>query len=294
MGVPDATKAPAFLAAFTDLYGLDAVELRTPFPVDHVLRPVPHWSSSIQTALLIAAGWTLPSAPSMQEPAENRRVRRAVYWSGGTLVEAFELHAIRASFDAAGIQLDVVQASDCTRDRFIEVYASADYDVLWATSHCEYEHFDPHQTYLKLDPAGVARASLLELEGIAIPEKGRRLLVLNVCDGATAAALRGALGLGLANSLAGSHQAVISRGWPVDQRIAPVFGALLARNLAAAPENYFGAFCQALRSMNQPKADLATTIGTEPAAFDELKKRVENVSLDSDNFAFWGSPIYLE
>ena len=132
-----------------------------------------------------------------------------------------------------------------------------------------------------------------ELEEIQVECDRRRLLVLNVCDGATGAVLGGALGLGVAQMLAQPAQAVISHMWPVDQRIAPVFGALLARELARG-EIFFESFGRTITQMNVDKEQLVESLGESPAEFSTLIERIENRDFDPKCMYYWGSPVFLE
>lgn len=295
MGVPNATFGDELLSAVKEFYCLDSPELiQAPLANAKALRLVRHVPVPIQAALLSAKGVTYPISVSLQTPEVDRKCQRVLLWYGGTLMDDRERDGIVPIFASAGIAVDLVPREERTKSRFLECYSDPKYDVIWVTAHGEYDHFKPHETYITLDEQAEIHLPLLEIESIELPRCGRRLLVLNICDGATAGALGGALGLGLANSLAGARQAVISHGWPVHQSISPIFAGLLATELAQQAKPYFEAFCNTLTSLNQPKDDLVQTLRDASRSLTTIAETLDGQNFDPQNIFYWGSSQFVE
>jgi hypothetical protein len=291
-GVPSEGNAEKLHEAMRDSYGLGSDELAgATFNGNNAMLVIPHTMVPIQAALCVATGRTFPIAASMQEPAADRTVKRVVLWMGGTFTDEIEIAAVTALFNAAGIVVENVSGAARTKERFLELYGSDGPDVIWITAHCEYDHFQPHKVSIGIAPGQFV--SLSELEAVKVPGQGRRLLVLNICDGATGAVLGGVLGLGLGQLIAGCHQAVISHMWPVDQRISPAFGALLACELSRFA-SFFDAYSNSVKSIAAGKERLIETICAMPADLSQLVDRISSREFESSNIYFYGSPVFLE
>lgn len=253
---------------------------------------LPYAMAPLEAALCVKTGTTFPLAASLQQPAPDRKVQRAVLWVGGTFTDEIEAAAVAALLRAHDIAVDVISGDSRTKDNFLEIYASSTYELIWVTAHGEYDHYRPHMVTIGLAGADQS-VSLQELTAVQVPEAGRRLLVLNICDGATGAVLGGVLGLGMAQLIAGSHQAVISHMWPVDQRISPAFAALLARELArGAP--FFDGYSRAVKHIAAGKVVLVDELRSMGPDAAELAERVANRDFDSQNIYFYGSAVFLE
>jgi hypothetical protein len=294
-GVPAESHGMEFEPRLVDHYALDRLKprLEPMLAESKLLMSIPGQPHPLQALLLKATGRTLPLAGSLQEPQPDRPLRRVLIWPGGVFTEQFEVDAVCERFDHHGVAAEVVDQAQLTLDRFRTAYASPDFDAIWITSHGFFNHWDPHTAYLQLNRDGDQRMLLEELVDTPFSGSGRRLLVLNVCDGGTAATLGGALGIGIAPMVASSNQAVISHMWPVDQRISPAFGALLAVGLTRE-HGYFAAFEFALGSLLRGREAVLAELRANLSPGSELVDRVERRSIDSENIMFWGSPVFYE
>ncbi|MOA13702.1 hypothetical protein D3C78_1337640 [compost metagenome] len=121
----------------------------------------------------------------------------------------------------------------------------------------------------------------------------RRLLFLNICDGARFEE-RGYLPkIGMAPGLASATQATISHLWPVMGYPAAAFGAYLAYNLSIG-NPYFEAYKMALLSIRKPTLDIAedltSKIGGELDLIRQLREKGENYA----SLEFYGSAAFYQ
>lgn len=292
-GVPSEANAEELKRVMLEFYGLNSTTLAAaPFNDARAMVVLPHMMAPLQAALCITSGRTFPLSVSLQQPAVDREVKRMVLWMGGTFTDEIEAATVAALLGAQGIEVVVISGETRTKERFLEIYASEAYDLIWVTAHGEYDHFQPHQITIGL--AGTEHSvSLQEFDAVQVPQTGRRLLVLNICDGATGAVLGGALGLGMSQLIASRHQAVISHMWPVDQRISAAFAALLARELAQG-ESYFKAYCRTVKYIAAGKEALLEEIRLMGPDAEQLAERVANRNFDPSSIYFYGSAVFLE
>lgn len=189
--------------------------------------------------------------------------------------------------DRAGWKVDLHQLAKPEEADFVAFYESADADVLWIISHGEHDPFTVERTGLV---AGETLISLGRLQAMAIPEQGRRLLVINACSGATTQACGGVARIGIAATLATRHQAVVGHLWPVHWSIGFAFGALLAEALrtTTVEDAFFTATAQL--------ADRDAVLECVRIAYPGLVGLLDRLERTGEDFASptsWGSPVLL-
>lgn len=245
---------------FTTLHTVHCPEgpLQGDMPTSQLtLQAIAHPVQAIQQS---AWGMTWPIAASLSAPAQDRQPSKVVLWSGGgSLTEEMELTVVRAAFEAAGAIVETFSPEEGAREAFLAAYQDPTVDVFWVASHGEFDHWSPRDVKLQI-ARDQTYATLEELLGRAPAQEGRRLLVLNICDGARFEETGLVPRVGLAPGLATAHQATISHLWPVLGFPSAAFGAYLAHHLAAGAP-FFESFRSALTAL--PK--------TSPAIADELE-----------------------
>jgi hypothetical protein len=215
-------------------------------------------------------------------------VRQVLFLGDNTMTSGLELAAVRCVFERAGIQVHDLQASEAS---FRAAYQDDENDVIWVGSHGEFEHLAPDASRLVLGEDETLDVS--SLASLEVPSGDRRLMVLNVCDGAVSATLGGPAGLGIGPAIAGSSQSVVSNLWPVNPLVASTFGAILAAAIASGlgHQAAFQEAVQQLRGGRQGIQDALERLGECGA---ELAERVRNQeSVDFDGMAAWGAPALL-
>jgi len=294
-GVPDEAKAGPFEEALGDAYCPSALyaELAN-LPAECfgqlLLNAKAHPVQAIQLQRL---GRTWPIVASLQLPFYDRKVRRVAVWSGaGSISEAMEAEAVRMIFERSGAKVDVHAPEATTVDDFLKVYRDPDIDVLWVMSHGEYDHWAPKNVAIQIgrSPTFIQLDHLLDQ---APRSDGRRLVVLNVCDGARFEELGVLPRVGFAPALASGHQAIISQLWPVRGWAAAAFGTLLAARLANG-QAFFAAFTDVLAAVRCPRDELAQHIADVVGQWIEICDRIVHSGDEFENLALSGSPAFFQ
>lgn len=246
----------------------------------------------IQAIQLSIWNETWPITSSLSIPKPDREPKKILIWcGGGSLTEESETEVVKNIFESAGSLVDVVPFSAATKHGFLEAYQDPSYDVIWVASHGEFDHWNPKNVTMHI--GNELSVSLESLWGEAPAADKRRLLFLNICDGARFEE-RGFLPkIGLAPGLARTDQATISHLWPVMGYPAAAFGAYLAHSLAnGAPyfESYKTAVLAIRGATTDIAADLSSKIGDEFAIIRQLRMRYEDYS----PLEFYGSAAFYQ
>ena len=253
---------------------------------------VPGAQLPLQTLMLKQLGRTWPWVLSFQQPAPDRALRSVAVWCAGANYSEAELDALRALFRARDVTVTAIGEADATRERFKELYCSDEFDGIWISAHGEFPAHNPHEASLVLNHARDS-LTLAELKALAIPRVGRRLLVLNVCDGATSASLGGLPEIGLAAATCTPHQAVVSHLWPVDSLVASAFSVVLACEAAKTPA-YFAAFEATVQALLQGSGAVLDRMTNCLEGSASLLERFRNNERDFLKIANWGSAAFFE
>lgn len=252
----------------------------------------------IQSTQLMTWGRTWPIASSLTRPRRDRQVRKALLWGGGDALSAgMELDMVEHALGEVGVQVVRPDPQTYTPELFLELYRDAEFDVVWVASHGEFDHWKPHEVQLEL-ARDLPRVGLDELWGIAPETEERRLLFLNVCDGARFADPGLLPRVGLAPGLASGWQATISHLWPVRLYPSAAFGALLGHAIAYG-QNFFEAYVSALQGLGKPAQELAVDLErlygrrADGRRF-ELIERLERQESNFSRIETWGSAAFFQ
>lgn len=257
---------------------------------------IPSKPHPIQPLQLYMLGTSWPLTASFRKPFRDAPIKKVALWvAGGVMGQDYEVKLVREIFENQGIIVDVFEAEGNENVvSFTDVYADPAYDVLWMTSHGEYDHFSPKNAQLVLGQGKTI--AIDELLACTLDRADRRLLVLNVCDGGTHPGEGVLPHIGFAASLASPRQATISHKWPVAALPAAAFGSLLALQLCRN-DGYFNAYkgtilkmIDAGRDGNGIAADLLNAT-REAADFMERLKFSPN---GINEFAHYGSAAFFE
>lgn len=231
-------------------------------------------------------------------PRRDRQVRKALLWGDGNALSAdMELDMVEHAFSKAGVVVVRPDPQTYTRELFLELYCDAEFDVVWVASHGEFDHWRPHHVQLEL-ARELPTVGLEELWGRAPKTGERRLLFLNVCDGARFAEPGLLPRIGLAPGLAEGWQATISHLWPVRLYPSAVFGALLGHAISRG-QGFFEAYISALQGTRKSTHDLAADLEhmygrrADGRRF-ELVERLERQESDFSRIETWGSAAFFQ
>ena len=255
-----------------------------------ILPPEGHPVQAVQLAVW---GRTWPLCASLKRRRPDRQIRRVFLWSGGgTLAEEMELEFVRACFEAVHVTVDAHIAVDSTAAEFAAVYSDPAVDVLWVMSHGEFDHWAPHEATLQVSRNG-DRVSLADLWRRSPETEDRRLLFLNACDAGRFE--EGGLlpHVGLAPSVAGPAQAVISHLWPVTHYPSATFGAFLATFLCRG-QSFFDSFQSALGGLHKDAPASGTALEQLSGFSTPLTQRLRQREEDFTPLEISGSPVFYE
>ena len=247
----------------------------------------------VQATQLMAWGNTWPISVSLSNPYPDRKPLAVAIWSGaGSMTEAMEIELVKHIFQKCGATVDVYDWAECSLDDFLRVYQDTKYDVLWVISHGEFNHWYPKDIKLQIARDRTS-ASLRDLWEKSPSAKQRRLLVLNVCDGARVEE-RGLLKkVGLAAGLAGPEQATISHLWPVMGFPSATFGVYLAHFLSDS-RPFFESYLDALRAIRKSAVEIADELSDYYGDRFDLIQRLKNRDEDYSPIQIFGSAAFYQ
>lgn len=270
-GVPNEALGHSLVEATADLLALNSIDLEA-FDSDlpcmiFSSSPFPH-----QATILARRGRTWPLAISFKKRQPNRLISKIAIWQhGGLALAEQEANGLRMLFESAHVQVILEQGgSDSDHERFIALYEDPSFDLLWVTGHGKHVAFAPDENSLGIyglvADVGIKATSLVN----NVPEsEKRRLLVLNVCDGAKPTGYANGLPrLSIAGLCTSDRQAVISHLWPLHFVPACAFGLTLGVMLSRHGD-YFSAYCETVRllmSGNDAVADSLADAGLTETA----------------------------
>ena len=260
----------------------------------------PSVSDPLQALLARELGMTLPLEVSLSQAEAPRPVRVVSIWAGSTFYTPFEVQAIEAFARVHGWKADIFpNSSDGDASDFQRYYEQAEPDILWVAGHGEFTAHRPKETGIivglpraeRVDGAAVnTTLPMAALAGFIVPGPGRRLLVLNTCNGATTQGMAGMARIGLAQSVVGPRQAVIGHLWPASSGLALAFGSLLASNLNG--RSITEAFGTTLAELRHPEGIVTALERRLGSPFDGAF-RIEADVHDLASIMAWGCPVLL-
>lgn len=289
-GVPDVAGGANWFATLREVYcPVEPPEWKM-IRSQLTLLPVAHAFQAVQLATW---GVTWPIAASLSTPRPDHRPRMVALWSGGgSLTEEMELEMVRAALEAAGATVETFGPDGSTPEHFLAVYQDPKYDIIWVASHGEFDHWSPRRVELQVAASGTTVA-LSELIDKTPPRASRRLLVLNICDGARFEEIGFVPRVGLAAGLAAPQQATVSHLWPVLGFPSAAFGAYLAHHLTTCT-SFFDAYVRSLGSMRKSSPAIAEELQALYGRNYDLLDRLRSREDDFSPLQFSGSAAFFQ
>jgi hypothetical protein len=141
----------------------------------------------------------------------------------------------------------------------LALYRDPNIDVLWVIGHGNQVAFAPDENSLQV-LAGDEGIPVTTLAGQSPARSSRRLLVLNLCNGAKPTGYASGLPrMSMAGLCASESQAVIAHLWPVEVFAAYAFGLTLAGMLSSG-HSYFSSYCRTVKSLQGGNENIATKL----------------------------------
>jgi hypothetical protein len=154
-------------------------------------------------------------------------------------------------FSSLELVYEITIITDPDKNNFMQLLNDMDYDILYISAHGEYEHFTSRKeeiVFWNEDDEESYRISTKEINEKIIIKEDKKILILNICDGANCGLSYLVSERGVANKFAIKGHTVLSYLWPVEPKYAVVFGCLVLYELRTKEINQ--AYFDVLSLMN--------------------------------------------
>ena len=254
-----------------------------------IFQSKPYPFQSIQLKLL---NNTWPLTASFLKPREDEKIERVALWSGAqSATEEMEIKILEQIFEKVGISVDIFNSHTSTIEEFRSLYLNESYQVIWVMSHGEYDHFDSKAASIQISSENFI--DLDDLLKFSVRNQARRLLFLNVCDGATHPGNELIPRLGFAAALARDNQATMSNLWPVEGRATAAFGAVYAINLAKG-FSFFEAYKNTILSFINNSEAIPNLIDDFLDCSSDLTDRLRATDIQFQQLDVYGAVAFYE
>ena len=152
----------------------------------------------------------------------------------------------------SSLDYEKIIITDPNKNQFLELLNNTDYDVLYISAHGEYEHFSSKNeeiVFWNEEDDKLYRISTKEISEKISIKQDKKILILNICDGANSGLSYLVSERGIANKFAIKGHVVLSYLWPVEPKYAVVFGCLVLHELRG-------------KQINQAYFDILTLMNT--------------------------------
>lgn len=297
IGVPNEEFSNEFYSNLVDFYGVELTEIKKFIEVNsnsidsYICLPSKH--HPIQYVMQKSLGACWPLAASLKKANANKVITRVCLWCGaGSLTEELESNILVKIFESLDLEVTLFSSHATTKEEFIKVYQSNEFDIIWVMSHGEFDHWKPGEVAMEVGNGDYL--TLDEAMSLSIPEcNHRRLLFLNICDGGTHRSTEGIERLGLAPALASNKQCVISHLWPVTAWSAATFGTIYSSYLTAEGD-FFSAYKLTLETMAGGNNSVNERLSEISEHCTELIERLNNQNNNFDLLAHSGSSVFIQ
>jgi len=288
-GVPNANYANAFCESIKEHFKLEKI-LIIPHH-DEIVGLSLVFGTQIPLQPIIAKeyGICIPTVQSLQAPAKRREIRKVLLWQGETLLSETECLGLKNIFSKKGIECLLLRHLESSKEGFLGKYCDESFDLVWVCCHGEFNHMEPHKSYLEL--GNDISINLEELASQNIQFSERRLLMIDACDGATISLANSPASIGIGITVVNSKQSLISHKWPIDNYSALTSGILLGIFLSQKM-SYSDALTNTVNVLCAGKEKVITVI-REHCDENGVNERIAASTIDFQNFYTWGSLEYL-
>lgn len=254
-----------------------------------IFQSKPYPFQSIQLKLL---NNTWPLTASFLKPRKDEKIERVALWSGAqSATEEIEIKILEQIFGKVGISVDIFNSHTSTIEEFRSLYSNESYQVIWVMSHGEYDHFASKAASIQI--SSDTFINLDDLLTVTVSNQARRLLFLNVCDGATHPGNELIPRLGFAAALARDNQATMSNLWPVEGRATAAFGAVYAINLAKG-FSFFEAYKNTILSFINNSEAIPNLIDDFLDCSSDLTDRLRATDIQFQQLDVYGAVAFYE
>ncbi|GEM_PF-1895529 len=297
VGVPNKLMGRDFENVLVDYFGLAEEKIKETVTNSSGYYFYSTYQLPLQALFVKTFGYSPPLIQSFYKPLPARRIKHVLIWQGDCTTSELECNAICRIFEHHDISYKRFNWYEAKKSDFITEYHSNNYDLVWISCHGEFDHFAPYNSRLVLnmeveniEPQII---SLSEISQLDESQNGRRLLVLNACDGASTSLHNSPSSIGYGAKLSHKFQSLISHQWPADNNACLALGCLLTINL-----------CEGHTYLDAYNISLKQFIDNEHYTLDEMQTKYKlgefredilfGQNIDHTNIFYYGSLAYLE
>ena len=298
-GIPDKSFGPELENRIVKYYGFDQQKILEFLMTASGYYLFGNYQLPLQPLMVKYGKFSLPMIQSFKKTKQARLLKKVFMWQGDSTSSEMECDAVQQLFGSKGIEVYRLNWHQSSKEEFLATYRLKEFDLVWISGHGEFDQFKPHLSCLVLNQdfsEGVGKNITVdydEIEDYDGGELGRRLLVLNICDGATTTLDNSPAAIGLGSKMINDSQSLISHQWPIEPFAGMITGILLAKALAAG-ESYKDSYGYAIKTGLSGKEAIVKWF-QEEFPNSELADIIErNSSVDYSNIYFYGSLIYAE
>lgn len=297
VGVPNELKGKEFENVLVEYFGLHDEEIKKTVTSSSGYYFYSTYQLPFQGLFVKTFGYSPPLTQSFYKPSPERNLAQVLIWQGDCMTSEFECDAICRIFEYHGVPYNRFNWYEAKKSDFMAEYFSNKYDLVWISCHGEFNHFDPYNSCLILNGEGENIGKQIipysEINPLDENQHGRRLLVLNACDGASTSLHNSPSAIGFGSRLTNKFQSLISHQWPADNNACLALGCLLAINLCKRT-NYLDAYNMSLKQFIANEDHILGELQAE-YKLDEVKGKILNTqNIDHTNIFYYGSLAYLE
>ncbi|MFL5786797.1 MAG: hypothetical protein ACJ748_01980, partial [Flavisolibacter sp.] len=150
--------------------------------------------------------------------------------------------------------------------------------------------FEPHKSFIQLYRE--KNLTIQNLANLKCNWKNRRLIFLNICDGATTSLSNSPVSIGIGHYLVHGQQSLLSHLWPIQPGAAMVIACLIAA-FVGPDKTYIEIYSQAIQTFRKGNSETLAFFRSF-ISNNEIVERLENISFDFKNFYYWASLTLLQ
>jgi len=247
-----------------------------------------NYRRALQPMMISELGFTFPILQSFKNPLPPRQIKNVLVWRGLSNMPDVECDGIKLIMEKKGVNVTILDGYVCSVQDFIDHYNSPLFDVIFVCGHGQYKPGEPHESYIQLHEN--KELNIADLSKLRLDINERRLLFLNICDGASSVLKNGPQGISISQNLVNDNQSVMSHVWPVSPRCAMIMNWILA-GLLLDGNDYLSIYTQMVLLIKDGKAGMLEFLSrytSESDMLDRITYSDENYSL----FYYWGSLTY--
>ncbi|TGM78631.1 hypothetical protein EHR04_02400 [Leptospira levettii] len=284
-GIPVIDASSPYEKSCCALLKFDEINFDMPIERNTGIISIPAQRIPVQPLLVKYKNTCIPFSVSLKEPFESRKIKNILVIEGDAFTVPQEADDLERICRDHAIKIKRI-TFEKGKSIILSEYQNPDYDCVFILAHGTYEHYNVQDSEIHLSDKIKLYPSEL-IPNISQTMNTQRLLVLNICDGASFTNYNNALiENGISVRACGPSQAVIAHLWAIPFQFAPLFSKLLLLALIRSNgENFLTGYRNCLQL-------LSGQLNLEENEYIS-KSNIDFLELNSDIIYIWGSSAYF-